>query len=64
MFLAGRDAVVDHVRRDVDGQNYLAVTLADDENADLHAATGRFLYFSADEIEPLDPPALPPEDLP
>jgi hypothetical protein len=61
MFLAGRDAVVDHVRRDVDGQNYLAVTLADDENADLHAATGRFLYFSADEIEPLDPPALPPE---
>jgi hypothetical protein len=64
MFLAGRDAVVDHVRRDVDGQNYLAVTLADDENAELHAATGRFLYFSADEIEPLDPPALPPEDLP
>jgi hypothetical protein len=62
MFLAGRDAIVDHVRRDVDGQNYLAVTLADDENADLHAATGRFLYFSSDEVEPLEPPELPPEE--
>jgi hypothetical protein len=61
MFLAGRDGIVDHVRRDVDGQNYLAVTLADDENADLHAATGRFLYFSTDEVEPLEPPELPPE---
>jgi hypothetical protein len=56
MFLEGRDADVDHVRVDVDGERYLAVTLADDENADLHASTGRFLYFSADEIEPLEPP--------
>jgi hypothetical protein len=56
MFLEDRQAVVDHVRVDVDGQRYLAVTLADDVNADLHARTGRFLYFSAEEIEPLEPP--------
>jgi hypothetical protein len=57
MFLEGRTAVVDHLRFDVDGQTYLAVNLSDDENADLHAATGRFLYFSPDEVQPLEPPA-------
>ncbi|HEY0486476.1 MAG TPA: hypothetical protein VGD72_09530 [Mycobacteriales bacterium] len=60
MFLEGRLADVDHVRVDVDGQRYLAVTLADDQNADLHAATGRFLYFSSEEIEPLEPPVVDP----
>jgi hypothetical protein len=57
MFLEGRTAVVDHVRFDVDGQSYLAVTLEDDENADLHQSTGRFLYFASNEVEPLEPPA-------
>jgi hypothetical protein len=57
MFLEGRTALVDHVRLDVDGNTYLAVTLADDENADLHAQTGRFFYFSAEEVEPRDPPS-------
>jgi hypothetical protein len=57
MFLTGRIGVVDHVRHDVDGQSYLAVTLEDDENADLHAATGRFLYFSADEVDPIEGPS-------
>jgi hypothetical protein len=59
MFLEGRTARVDHVRLDVDGNTYLAVTLADDENAELHAQTGRFLYFGADEAEPLEPPDAP-----
>jgi hypothetical protein len=57
MFLLGRIGVVDHVRHDVEGQSYLAVTLEDDENADLHAATGRFLYFSAAEVDPIEGPA-------
>jgi hypothetical protein len=52
MFLAGRSALVEAVLLDVDDKAYLAVTLADDEAADLHAAHGRFLYFAPDEVEP------------
>ena len=51
MFLAGRAAIVEAVLMDVDDTTYLAVTLADDPAADLHAAHGRFLYFSPDEVE-------------
>ena len=58
MFLAGRAALVEAVLLDVDDTAYLAVTLADDEAADLQAAHGRFLYFSPDEVEP-DPSAEP-----
>jgi hypothetical protein len=52
MFLVGRTALVEAVLLDVDDQPYLAVTLTDDPAADLHAAHGRFLYFSPDEVEP------------
>jgi len=52
MFLAGRVALVEAVLLDVDDTAYLAVTLADDEAADLQAAHGRFLYFAPDEVEP------------
>jgi hypothetical protein len=52
MFLAGRAALVEAVLLDVDDTAYLAVTLADDEAADLQAAHGRFLYFAPDEVEP------------
>jgi hypothetical protein len=52
MFLIGRTAVVEAVLLDVDDQPYLAVTLTDDPAAELHAAHGRFLYFSPDEVEP------------
>ena len=52
MFLIGRTAVVEAVLLDVDDQPYLAVTLTDDPAADLHAAHGRFRYFSPDEVEP------------
>ncbi len=52
MFLVGRTAVVEAVLLDVDDQPYLAVTLTADPAADLHAAHGRFLYFSPDEVEP------------
>ncbi len=52
-FLAGREARVEGVFRDVEDATYVAVTLADDPNHDLQAGTGRFFYFYPDEIEPL-----------
>jgi hypothetical protein len=52
-FLAGREARVEGVFRDVEDATYVAVTLADDPNHDLQARTGRFFYFYPDEIEPL-----------
>jgi len=52
MFLAGRTAVVEAVLFDVDDSAYLAVSLADDPDADLRSAHGRFLYFAPDEVEP------------
>jgi hypothetical protein len=55
MFLAGRIATVEGVLVDVDGDRYLAVTLADDPGADLYAAHGRYLYFRPDEVEPVEP---------
>ena len=54
LFLAGREAVVEAVLHDVDGQVHLAVTPLDDPAADLQRSHGRFLYFAPDEIQPLD----------
>jgi len=54
LFLSGRSAIVQAVLRDVDGDTHVAVTLEDDPARDLHEWYGRFLYFSPDEIEPLD----------
>jgi len=51
MFLAGRVAEVQAVLTDVEDQPYLAVSLADDPDADLRVAHGRFLYFMPDEVE-------------
>jgi hypothetical protein len=53
MFLAGRLATVEAVLHDLDDAPYLAVTLDDDEAAELHRWHGRFLYFGPDEVEPL-----------
>jgi hypothetical protein len=58
MFLEGRTATVEAVFRDVEENRHVAVTLEDDPAADLHRWYGRFFYFSADEIEPLDPIAV------
>jgi hypothetical protein len=57
MFLEGRTAVVDAVLFNVEDVPHLAVTLENDENAELHQRTGRFLYFGVEEVEPLEPPA-------
>jgi hypothetical protein len=53
LFLAGRDAEVRAILRDVDGRHYLAVTVVDDPGADLLDRTGRYFYFDPDEVEPL-----------
>ena len=63
LFLAGREAVVEAVLFDVDGQVHLAVTPdADPLLADLQRSHGRFLYFSPDEIEPCPRNQGPEED--
>jgi hypothetical protein len=56
LFLIGREALVEAVLQDVDGQVHVAVTPAHDPAAELHASHGRFLYFAPDEIEPIQGP--------
>jgi hypothetical protein len=64
MFLAGRPAVVEAVLLDVEDNPYLAVSLAEDPAADLHAAHGRFLYFMPDEVMPdeVEPDEVEPDE--
>ena len=61
LFLVGREALVEAVLHDVDGQVHLAVTPQDDPAADLQRNHGRFLYFAPDEVEPIDPAGHTPE---
>jgi hypothetical protein len=51
MFLAGQPATVAGVFHDVDGAVHLAVTLDDDPAAELYGSTGRFYYFTPEEVE-------------
>ena len=53
LFLAGREALVQAVVQDVDGNTYVAVSVLDDELAGYELGHGRYLYFSPDEVEPL-----------
>ena len=57
MFLAGKVADVQAVFSDLEHKFFLAVTLEEDINADLQVKSGRFLYFSPDEVEPIEVPA-------
>jgi hypothetical protein len=52
LFLAGREAVVEAVLHDVDGNVHVAVSPAGDPAAELQRGHGRFCYFSPDELEP------------
>lgn len=52
MFLAGKVADVQAVFHDLEEKQFLAVTLEDDPNADIQIRSGRFLYFSPDEVSP------------
>ena len=54
MFVAGRTARVASVHEDVEGGCHIGVVLEDDPAAELHDACGRYLYFSPDEVEPLE----------
>ncbi|MEV6608476.1 hypothetical protein [Kutzneria sp. NPDC051319] len=49
MFLQGREATVQAVLHDVDGELHVAVTI----DGDLDPDYGRFRYFSAEEVQPL-----------
>jgi hypothetical protein len=53
IFLAGREALVEAVLFDVDGQVHVAVSPVSDPLAELQRNHGRFLYFAPDEIEPV-----------
>jgi hypothetical protein len=53
IFLTGREALVEAVLHDVDGQVHVAVSPVSDPLADLQRNHGRFLYFAPDEIEPV-----------
>ena len=55
LFLAGREATVQAVFHDVDGNVHVAVSPDGDPAADLQRAHGRYLYFSADELAPVSP---------
>lgn len=53
IFVAGKTARVTSVHEDVEGKKHVGVVVDDDPAADLHDWYGRYLYFSPDEIEPL-----------
>jgi hypothetical protein len=54
IFLSGHTAVVEEVRRDVDGRAYVAVSLECDPASELHRWQGRFRYFDVDELRPVE----------
>jgi hypothetical protein len=54
IFVAGRTARVTSVHEDVEGNKHVGVVVDDDPAAELHDWYGRYLYFSPDEVEPLD----------
>jgi hypothetical protein len=59
MFLDGRTATVVAVLRSVDDEWHIAVTPEDDpEAAEVMLAHGRYLYFTPDEVEPLEARSL------
>ena len=53
IFVAGKTARITSVHEDVEGNKHVGIVVDDDPAADLHDWYGRYLYFSPDEIEPL-----------
>jgi hydrogenase maturation protease len=52
--LAGRDAIVERIEEDLEGNVQLVVALADDRARDLGGARpGHAFFFAADEVEPI-----------
>jgi hypothetical protein len=60
IFVAGKTARVTSVHEDAEGNKHVAVVVDDDPAADLHDWYGRYLYFSPDELEPLETRYSPP----
>ena len=54
IFVTGKTARVTSVHEDVEGNKHIGVVVDDDPAADLHDWYGRYLYFSPDEVEPLE----------
>jgi hypothetical protein len=54
IFIVGKTARVTSVHEDVEGNKHVGVVVDDDPAADLHDWYGRYLYFSPDEVEPLE----------
>ncbi|OBA74791.1 hypothetical protein A5641_26845 [Mycobacterium sp. 1554424.7] len=54
IFVAGKTARVTSVHEDVEGNKHVAVVVDDDAAGELHDWYGRYLYFSPDEVEPLE----------
>ncbi|BBZ34521.1 hypothetical protein [Mycolicibacterium confluentis] len=54
MFVSGRIARVTAVHEDFDGATHVAVVMDDDPGTEVHEWYGRHLYFSPEEIEPLN----------
>ncbi|GAC1663278.1 MAG: hypothetical protein NVS9B8_02000 [Candidatus Limnocylindrales bacterium] len=57
-FLIGRLATVEAIFESVDDEMFVAVTIDDDPGNDLHRASGRYFYFSPDELEVVDRTAV------
>lgn len=60
MFFDGRRATVAGVYPDVDGRTHVAVTVDNDPARELYDESGRYFYFSPDEVVPVEPSAHPP----
>jgi len=53
LFLAGREAEVQAVFKDVDGNTQVAVSVMDDDGQAYQIGHGRYLFFFPDEVEPV-----------
>jgi len=51
--LDGREATLERIYLDYDDRVYLGVTVDDDPGQELMRETGRYLFFFANEVEPL-----------
>jgi hypothetical protein len=53
IFLKGREAVVQAVFKDVEGNTQVAVSVMDDDGQAYQIGHGRYLFFFPDEVEPV-----------
>ena len=56
LFLKGREAEVQAVFKDVEGNTQVAVSVMDDDGQAYQIGHGRYLFFFPDELEPVETP--------